>query len=95
MDNYVVKHPKNVAAWALKPKTRPVVVGSAPYASPPKGHVGIQVIDVAVNPVDWKIQDSDFFKLKYPNIFGLDVAGEVFEVGDGVEDFHVGQRVIA
>lgn len=31
---------------------------------------------------------------KYPNILGTDVAGEVFEVGEGVTRFKKGQRVI-
>lgn len=95
MDNYILRRPKNVAAWALKAKQRPLVVSNAPYTSPPKGMVAIQVFDLAINPIDWLMQDGDLFGLKYPNIFGLDVAGEIFEVGDGVGDFHVGQRVIA
>lgn len=94
MDNTILR-PKNVAAWALKAKKRPLVVGNAAYTSPPKGHIAIQVFDVAVNPIDWLMQEGDLFKLNYPNILGLDVAGEVFEVGEGVRDFHVGQRVIA
>lgn len=95
MDNYVVKRPKNVAAWALKAKQRPFVVSNAPYSPPAKGHIAIQVFDVAINPIDWIMQESDIFNLKYPNIFGTDVAGEIFEIGDDVKDFHVGQRVIA
>ncbi|KAK4549148.1 hypothetical protein LTR36_007605 [Oleoguttula mirabilis] len=95
MDKFVLTRPRNVAAWALKAKQRPLVVGNAPYASPPKGHVAIQVLDIAVNPIDWIMQDSDLFALKYPTVPGLDVAGEVFEIGEDVSDFHVGQRVIA
>jgi len=95
MDDFITRRPKNVAAWALKPKGRPLVVSNAPYVSPPKDHVAIQVFDVAVNPIDWIIQDSDTFGLKYPTVFGLDVAGEIIEVGEGVKDFHTGQRVIA
>lgn len=87
--------PKNVAAWALKAKTRPLTVSKADYTSPPKHHVAIQVVDVAVNPIDWIMQDQDLFGIDYPNVFGQDVAGEVVEVGDKVDDFKVGQRVIA
>lgn len=86
---------KNVAAWALKPKERPLTVSSAPYTKPPKGHVVIKVLDVAVNPIDWILQDQDLFGLKYPTVFGSDVAGEIAEVGDGVDDLRIGQRVIA
>lgn len=87
--------PKNVAAWALKAKQRPLVVDSAPYTTPPEGHVVVKVIDIAVNPIDWLVQQEATFEIEYPNILGLDVAGEVVEVGKGVDEFRVGQRVIA
>lgn len=87
--------PKNVAAWALKPKEPPLTVDSAPYTKPPKGHVVIKVFDVAVNPIDWILQDSDVFKSDYPTVFGSDVAGEIQDVADDVKDFQIGTRVIA
>lgn len=87
--------PKNAAAWQLKEKSRPLTVSSAPYTSPPKGFVTVQVVDVAINPIDWKMQDNAVFPLDYPAIFGMDIAGEIIEVGEGVDEFRVGQRVIA
>ena len=72
-----------------------MVVSSAPYTSPSKGEVTIQVIDIAVNPIDWILQETDMFGSTYPAVFGCDVAGEIVEVGEGVDDFHTGQRVIA
>lgn len=89
--------PKNVAAWQLKKGERPLVVSKADYTSPPKHHVVIKVVDVAINPIDWILQDDppERFNIDYPAIFGRDAAGEIIEVGDGVKDFRVGQRVIA
>lgn len=87
--------PSNTAAWALKAKTRPFVVSSAPYRSPPPGHVAIKVQYVAINPIDWIMQDSDIFGAKYPAIFGSDLAGEVVQTGEGVVGLYVGQKVIA
>ena len=87
--------PHNVAAWALKPKQRPLVVSAAAYLSPPKDHVAIKVHVVAINPIDWIMQDADLFKIKYPAIFGMDIAGEIAAIGEGVDDLKVGQRVIA
>ena len=86
---------KNVAAWALKPNERPLVVSSAPYTTPPEGYVVVKVNDVAVNPIDWLLQDNDVFDQTYPTVFGQDVAGEIIEVGEGVDEFQIGQRVIA
>lgn len=93
-NNHLFK-PKNVAAWQLKEKSRPVTVSSAPYTSPPKKHVTVKVIDIAINPIDWKMQDNAVFPLDYPAIFGMDIAGEVIEVGKEVEGIRMGQRVIA
>ena len=89
--------PKNVAAWQIKKGERPLVVSNADYVSPPKDHVTIKVVDVAVNPIDWILQDDPpkGFDITYPAIFGRDVAGEILEVGEDVKDFRVGQRVIA
>jgi len=58
-----------------------------------KDQVVIKNHAVAVNPVDWKIQDYDFF-VKYPTVLGTDVAGEVHEVGEGVTHVKKGDRVL-
>ncbi|KAM0710500.1 hypothetical protein Q7P35_002863 [Cladosporium inversicolor] len=88
-------YPSNTAAWALKAKSRPLVVSSAPYRAPPPGHVAIKVHYVAINPIDWIMQDQDIFGAKYPAIFGSDLAGEIVQTGEGVVGLFVGQKVIA
>ncbi|KAL5419641.1 hypothetical protein PMIN04_006817 [Paraphaeosphaeria minitans] len=87
--------PHNASAWALEPKTRPLVVSSAPYKSPPPGFVTIKVHSVAVNPIDWINQDQDVFKSQYPTIYGFDIAGTIEKVGEGVRLLQAGWRVIA
>ena len=89
--------PKNVAAWQLKAEDKTLTVSNADYKSPPEDHVAVKVIDIAVNPIDWILQDDPppNFDIDYPAIFGRDVAGEIEEVGENVGDFRVGQRVIA
>lgn len=86
--------PNNVAAWSLSPGSRPLVVSNARYTSPGDGQVTIEVAAVAVNPIDWIMQDQDLFGLEYPAVFGIDVAGEVVEVGANVHGLSVGERVI-
>jgi threonine dehydrogenase-like Zn-dependent dehydrogenase len=52
---------------------------------------------VAINPIDWVTPVFGTFVLpwiKYPFIFGSDLAGEVVEVGKGVTRFSVGDRVL-
>lgn len=87
--------PLNRAAWALSPKGRPFVVQEAPYPSPEPNEVVVKNHAVAINPCDYMLQETAFLDyIPYPNIFGVDVAGEVVEVGSNVTDVTVGQRVI-
>lgn len=87
---------KNVAAWSLQPQTRPLTVAKAPYTKAPAGHVVIKVFDVAINPIDWMVQENqDLKRTEYPTVLGEDVAGQVVEVGDGVVDLRIGERVVA
>ena len=83
----------NRAAWIPEAKAR-LEVSDAPYPKPGPGEVVIKAGAVAINPVDWKIQDTGFYIQNYPNVLGEDAAGEVAEVGEGVTKFKVGQRVL-
>ncbi|RKG58853.1 NADP-dependent oxidoreductase [Corallococcus sp. AB011P] len=61
------------------------------------GEVKVRVTAASINPVDWKIRRGDMkgrMDLKFPTILGRDVAGEVVEVGTGVESFEPGDRVM-
>jgi NADPH:quinone reductase-like Zn-dependent oxidoreductase len=40
------------------------------------------------------MQDTPYFKMDYPFIFGTDVAGTIVQIGTNVTNFSVGQRVI-
>lgn len=40
------------------------------------------------------MQDTPYFELPYPWIFGTDVAGTVARLGSNVTRFKIGQRVI-
>lgn len=50
---------------------------------------------IATNPVDWKIQEHDFFVKSYPVVLGSDISGTVEAVGEGVTHFQKGDRVTA
>ncbi|RDH29045.1 zinc-binding oxidoreductase CipB [Aspergillus welwitschiae] len=63
----------------------------------PFNPIGFQLTssDLCKNPVDWKIQESGLYLNTFPFILGRDAAGIVVDIGEGVTQFHRGQRVIA
>ncbi|KAJ3979702.1 GroES-like protein [Lentinula detonsa] len=69
------------------------VVSTVPILKPGPGQLSIKVVAAALNPVDWKIQAWDIIIKEYPVILGTDIAGDVEEVGEGVEGFSKGDKV--
>lgn len=81
-------------ALILEKAKGPLVVSAAqPILKPGPGQLSVKVIAVALNPVDWKIQAWDVLLKEYPAILGLDIAGDVEEIGEGVEGFSRGDKV--
>jgi len=65
-----------------------------PHAGP--GTVRIRAAAASVNPVDWKFRAgymAEFIPVQFPAISGNDAAGVVDELGDGVEDVSIGDRI--
>ncbi|KAI9077721.1 hypothetical protein K1719_040327 [Acacia pycnantha] len=69
-----------------------------PIPTPNKNEVLIKVEASSINPFDWKVQKGMLWPIlppKLPYIPGVDVAGEVVEVGSGVIKFKPGDKVVA
>lgn len=62
--------------------------------SPGKGQILVAVHAVGLNPVDYKTATGENPKWTYPHILGLDVAGVVVGVGEGVTEWRAGDRVV-
>lgn len=63
-----------------------------------RGHVLVRVHGSTVNPLDALIRRGmarSFVWLKFPAVLGVDLSGEVVELGPGVEGFELGDRVYA
>jgi NADPH:quinone reductase-like Zn-dependent oxidoreductase len=76
------------------PSVLEVTNAPEPHAGP--GQVRIAVRASGVNPVDWKIRAGHLqsvFDIPLPAIVGLEAAGVVDEVGEGVEGVSVGDEV--
>ena len=87
--------PLNQAAWLVQAHDTSLEVKEAPFPSPGPNEIVIANHAVAINPVDWKMQDHGILIDSYPTIFGCDVAGAVEIVGRSVRVFQQGDRVIA
>ncbi|KAK6145133.1 hypothetical protein DH2020_021953 [Rehmannia glutinosa] len=69
-----------------------------PVPTPSKGEVLLKLEATSLNPIDWKTQKGMLRPLlprKFPFIPATDVAGEVVEVGPGVNNFKPGDKVVA
>ncbi|MFK4446214.1 NADPH:quinone reductase-like Zn-dependent oxidoreductase [Caballeronia udeis] len=61
------------------------------------GQVTVRVRAAGVNAVDWKIRDGwlqNDFPLPLPATLGVELAGDVIEVGQDVNGFAIGDRVM-
>lgn len=70
----------------------------APQPAPAVGEVLVQVAATSFNPVDAAIRAgylADAFPLAFPHIPGIDVAGTIAQLGDGVSGWQVGEPVVA
>ena len=84
----------NLAAWQRKPG-EPLTIGPAEVPAAGRGEIVVRNEAVAINPLDWVLQDMAALPwLDYPLIAGSDVAGTVVAVGEGVQRFAVGDRVL-
>jgi NADPH:quinone reductase-like Zn-dependent oxidoreductase len=69
-----------------------------PDPKPGPGEVLVAVRAASINPVDVKMRSGaakDHFPVTFPAVLGRDVAGIVRELGEGVKDFAIGDRVFA
>jgi NADPH:quinone reductase-like Zn-dependent oxidoreductase len=67
-------------------------LAEVPDPHPAPGHIRVAVRAVGVNPIDWKLR-SGMRGGDLPQRTGGEVAGVVDELGDGVTDVAVGDRV--
>jgi NADPH:quinone reductase-like Zn-dependent oxidoreductase len=64
---------------------------------PAAGEIKVKVTAAGLNPIDWKLRSGDykaFMPIEFPFVPGVDVSGQVVELGPGVTQFKVDDRVI-
>ncbi|KAG2038991.1 chaperonin 10-like protein [Suillus americanus] len=82
-------------ALILPKKRGKLKVGSRSIPSPGTGQLLVKIYSAALNPVDYKIHNTGVFVTHYPVILGVDIAGIVEELGEGVENFRKGDKILA
>lgn len=82
-------------ALILPKKRGNLKVDSRSIPSPGTGQLLVRIHSAALNPVDYKIHDTGIFVTHYPVILGVDIAGIVEELGEDVENFRKGDKILA
>lgn len=71
---------------------------AAERLAPNPGQVAVKVAGTSFNPIDLAIRAGylhQVFPVSFPHVPSIDVAGTIAEVGPGVEDWQVGDAVVA
>jgi NADPH:quinone reductase-like Zn-dependent oxidoreductase len=89
------KELKSLKAWLINQpgSIDNLVWGEIEDVHAGEGQLVVKVISTALNPVDYKMIESGSSSWNYPHVTGVDLAGEVVEVGKNVVAFKVGDRV--
>ena len=85
--------PTHQKALFLEAKQGQWAVRTTETRKPGPGEIVVKLEAVALGGVEWKIQAWGVLIEKYPALLGLDGAGTVAELGEGVTSFAVGDRV--
>lgn len=80
-------------AMVLEKPRQPLVLGDVPKPNPEAGQLLVRVSACAVCRTDLHIVDGELPEPKLPLIPGHQIVGRVEEVGTGVENCSIGQRV--
>ena len=83
-------------AFALEQFGGPGSLQEVPDPRPGAGELLVRVRASSLNAMDWKVGKGyvkDFMEHRFPLVLGLDFAGAVEDLGQGVADFEPGQAV--
>lgn len=82
-------------ALVLEQHNAPFALRTVPRPSPAPGQLLVRIHASGINPLDVKVRSgaAAHARTVLPAILGMDVAGTVEAIGDGVTGFHIGDAV--
>jgi propanol-preferring alcohol dehydrogenase len=83
----------HMRAMLLNSVGQPLVSSDVSVPRPASGQVLVRVAACAVCRTDLHVVDGELPKPKLPLIPGHEIVGRIEQVGEGIEDFQVGERV--
>ncbi|KIK57751.1 hypothetical protein GYMLUDRAFT_172033 [Collybiopsis luxurians FD-317 M1] len=80
-------------ALILEEAKGPFVITTVDIPKPGPDEILVKVRAAALNPYDWAIQSGMLPNITFPVTVGVDIAGDVEEIGEGVQEYAKGDRV--
>ena len=68
-------------------------IGENTIPTPGPKDVLVKIMSAALNPIEWKIQAFGILITDFPAVLGSDIAGTIVQLGDGVTNLAVGDRM--
>jgi NADPH2:quinone reductase len=65
-----------------------------PLPEPGPGEIRVRIQAASLNPIDYKVAPNGHPSWKYPFVLGVDAAGVVDALGEGVTQWNIGDRVV-
>jgi NADPH:quinone reductase len=87
--------PERYRAWSWTGGSQPsdLVLVERPRPCLAPGEVLVRNVAIGLNPVDWKVLDGSLVNWQLGKVPGVDGAGTIVAIGDGVDSAKLGQRV--
>jgi propanol-preferring alcohol dehydrogenase len=85
--------PKTMRAMLLEAQRQPLKLADVPVPQPGAGQVLLKVHTCGVCRTDLHVLDGDLTEPKLPLILGHQIVGTVVQLGQGVDQFGLGQRI--
>ncbi|KAI0074134.1 GroES-like protein [Panus rudis PR-1116 ss-1] len=86
--------PHKQSALLIPAKQAPMVIGTVDVYKPEVGEALVRIEATGLSPADWKIHEWGIGITEFPTILGGPAAGVVVQLGEGVSNLVLGDRIL-